>query len=1116
MKKFLLLSLSALLCCVYSFAQVSKPTPIQPRSLDEINRTGVPFLNDTHKMRGIHSPIAFARNNVKLNGKKGVSSKVTVVSDTPAGTAKTFTRSGESFYSFWGYLFNAVQDGTIINTVYAEDGKTVWFQDIVSQCAMGTWVSGTISDDGKTVTVPLGQCLYYYDSYGYGYELGWVKYVDGVSMDTDQSKTEAKFTVGDDGTLTLQDSYSDSGTGEYVGLAAVWSDDKSWSGNMDYSTVYTPFEMPDMVTPPADAEVKLYSMTYGEDDARTGRLVNVVIDGNDVYVQNLNDNLPDPWIKGTISGSTVTFPTNQFMGMYGNYLIYLVNADTQTGELLGDLVFNYDATTQSFNFDGAMFLNVGTASVYYLQYYVKPVFQPFVEVATTPADPSVTAFEEKNRIDGYNYGTFSIPLMDVDGNFIDPAKLYYKIYIDDDQQVFTFSPDEYPYVTEEMTEVPYNYTDGYDINTGATQIYFYETGFHKIGIQSIYFGQGERRESNIGWYTIQDDGSSSAAETKQYFGNYKGDEATMGNVGTKKAETYDVAMYVKDAALEGVQITGLRIPVSTTATSIKSYKGWLSRELSLQTVDGVSQAAPDIVSAEATPDGDWVDITFDKPYTMGLDGIYAGYTFTVDDATGEGDQYPVMLTTEYNENGYWLHTSRTYRSWTNRSDVYSASSAVVLKLTGDAVKLNAAAFQQKDVIYAIADSTINVDLTVVNHGSATVKSIDYSYEFNGQKRNRRVSLGAGIDGQYFGQTKTITVSLPAVSETGTYPVTFTINKVSSSENQDATPSMSTNVQVNTFLPEHRSFMEEYTGTWCGWCTRGLVALETMNELYPNDFVAVAYHNSDPMEIMTADQFPSSVAGFPDAYLDRAVEVDPFYGTGSESLGIQTDWLARCSTIAPADIWVEGVWTDANKTAVNVTATTRFLDNYNEDRYRIEYILVADGLTGGSDSQWNQSNYYANYASYYGDDPYLGTICNQPSTITGYKFNDVAVKISGNSGVAGSVPTEITAGTYYQNTYKFDLASVVNTSGTSLVQDKANLRVVAILIDTTTGEVVNCNKGTIGTEPTGISLTEQQDAVQTSWYDLQGRRLQSQPKHGLAIKSMRMADGTTINQKVVRK
>lgn len=50
----------------------------------------------------------------------------------------------------------------------------------------------------------------------------------------------------------------------------------------------------------------------------------------------------------------------------------------------------------------------------------------------------------------------------------------------------------------------------------------------------------------------------------------------------------------------------------------------------------------------------------------------------------------------------------------------------------------------------------------------------------------------------------------------------------------------------SFIPIHNMVIEEYTGTWCGWCPRGIVYLDEFSAAYPNDVIIISVHNSDPM------------------------------------------------------------------------------------------------------------------------------------------------------------------------------------------------------------------------------------------------------------------------------
>ena len=120
-----------------------------------------------------------------------------------------------------------------------------------------------------------------------------------------------------------------------------------------------------------------------------------------------------------------------------------------------------------------------------------------------------------------------LPLKDTEGNFIDPAKVSYQLYIDDDEP-FILYPDEYKGLTEPLSEVPYffpadkleAYSRSYIYERGYA-IYIFQTGFDRIGVQTIYRGGEEEHRSEIGYYDIVPVGvsgiSSDAGASVQHF-----------------------------------------------------------------------------------------------------------------------------------------------------------------------------------------------------------------------------------------------------------------------------------------------------------------------------------------------------------------------------------------------------------------------------------------------------------------------------------------------------------------------------------------------------------------------------------------------------------------------
>ena len=129
------------------------------------------------------------------------------------------------------------------------------------------------------------------------------------------------------------------------------------------------------------------------------------------------------------------------------------------------------------------------------------------EVAATPATP---AFDGLLLI-GTQYPKLylDIPTVDVDEYPLNKDKLYYTVWYElagGKAQQFTVSADAYESLEEDMVEVPYTYSDGWDIYEGGSPIYLNPadidyTAWKRIGVQSIYYGADERRESEITWIT---------------------------------------------------------------------------------------------------------------------------------------------------------------------------------------------------------------------------------------------------------------------------------------------------------------------------------------------------------------------------------------------------------------------------------------------------------------------------------------------------------------------------------------------------------------------------------------------------------------------------------------
>ncbi len=574
--------------------------------------------------------------------------------------------------------------------------------------------------------------------------------------------------------------------------------------------------------------------------------------------------------------------------------------------------------------------------------------------------------------------------------------------------------------------------------------------------------------------------------------------------GTGRTETYDVAMMLADKAIKGTTIRAFRIPLKQT-DNLSGLKVWISKKLTLQTVDGKNVNTPDILSQTAPIAKDTVDVVLDTPYTIDSDTLYVGFSFNVD-KVDDNSKRPLTLTTEMHDGGFWIHTSQTYRKWMD----YSAKGSTVMQVMLAGLPQAAASATSTERPYSLTNEQTPVTLTLCNHGYTGIQSFDYTYETGTLTGQGHQDLDEPVAAVY-NASKEVSLLLPAQAAKGVYPVKITISQINGTDNADPEKDITTEADIYNQLPKHRAVLEEYTGTWCGNCPRGFVGMEVMKRLYPDDFVGISYHNNDPMEIMTASQFPSDTQkGLPDSWLDRTYETDAYYGPDRQGFGIDKTWMSVCNLLAKADIDVKGQLAN-NNTQVDMEANVTFPLNAHDIHYRVEFVLLADSLHGDT-AKWQQTNYFANryaggpetfpepeFAKFYDGDDY----------VNGLYYNDVAIATTRLEGKDVSLPTTLTADEPFTAKASFNLGLIRNTNGYPLVQDVRQLHAVALLVDEN-GQVVNAAKAAVAYDPNITSIhtpsTDTRQHRQAEIFDLSGRHItQIQP----GVNLVKTAEGKVL-------
>ncbi len=238
-------------------------------------------------------------------------------------------------------------------------------------------------------------------------------------------------------------------------------------------------------------------------------------DGTQVYIQGLCPELPEAWVMGTLDAdNTVTIPYSTFFGTHEyidyeayqyvdvNLFLTSITFDEEENLLLDDVRFVYDPEANTLTSEQDIFVNADRREINYWHWYQGMVLRLMPDVAATPADPEII---EVATVDvKYPVVKFNIPLADVDGNPILASKTSYKVYVKkyNTEELLTLYPEEYTLLEESMDEIPYTFSDNYDIYNN--KLYFNQSAaeigcWEKVGIQTIYRGGDELHESNIVW-----------------------------------------------------------------------------------------------------------------------------------------------------------------------------------------------------------------------------------------------------------------------------------------------------------------------------------------------------------------------------------------------------------------------------------------------------------------------------------------------------------------------------------------------------------------------------------------------------------------------------------------
>ncbi len=498
-------------------------------------------------------------------------------------------------------------------------------------------------------------------------------------------------------------------------------------------------------------------------------------------------------------------------------------------------------------------------------------------------------------------------------------------------------------------------------------------------------------------------------------------EGYAGGVGAGRACTIEGAIEVpvkKAEMFKGNSVTRVRVGVGTPVIGAnRTIVIFLTKELGGEPFYTKSH--------KFMTGGRYLSFTLDTPYEITGEKFYIGYAIESDakdspigvDGYTPSDEYPSHLAID-GEWGYAYQWGLNYNL------------CIEAVVEGENLPKYDATID-----YAVYESFVKtgesftIESSFTNVGAAAIKTLEVKYEMGTQEP---IVKSYDYTGVAYGKTGTFTLETSVAEEALGLPLKVTITKVNGNDDLDMTYNTYESVlHIVDGRYDRNVVVEEGTGTWCGYCPRGMVGMEYMKETYYDTFIPIAVHVGDEMQVNDyVMYYPAS--GYPTSNINRY-----YYGVDPN-----IDYLEQCynderKRQAIGQIDITDVKIADNK--ATITTTTKFACGSNNAQFNIAYVLTEDGV-----GPYLQANYFS------GGSPMGGWEKLGQTVET--KFNDVARHIDGYYGVPGTVPTTVVKDQANTYTYTMDIRNVTDVN---------NMTIAVLLLDNNVGDIVNAAKWKYG-------------------------------------------------------
>lgn len=533
-----------------------------------------------------------------------------------------------------------------------------------------------------------------------------------------------------------------------------------------------------------------------------------------------------------------------------------------------------------------------------------------------------------------------------------------------------------------------------------------------------------------------------------YFGNADFDNSSALKMNGLKARqiVYQAVKFKKadQAKFQGCRIAGLRVQMGSSATNqnqVTKISGFVTDELN--SLPEFKQA----FTVSATAFGIH-DLRFTNPYEFdGEKDLYFGYSF--------------ILPADPN-NCYWIvcdqnlrTTAENYMCVTNAAkDVptdwgnYSSQCGnlcISLIIEGDNLPTDLASIKNVGVDpFYTQGVKMNYYMTIANKGANVINNVEVETTLSdGTVYKKTVTLDTPVEVGGEGEVHVTNVPNNGL---GMIELSSKITKVNGTPLEECEPASAVYATYSEGYPRNL-VTEEATATGCQYCPAGIVMMEYLKKTYPDRWIRIAVHcnaYNDPIPCNSYKNWVSDyIPGFPTAVINRVLQQGFTNSAAYNNKYCDTvyDYFTGYPAYTKVDLAAE---CNESNSSVNVTASTEFaFDIDAKYPHKLSFVVVEDGV--GPHSQTNgYSGTSAEMDGWQNKGQFVSTI-----------YDDVARIIVNYPGIANSIPADIKEKTPYTYSTSIPISNVENKT----------FRVVALVTNATTGEIVNASEVTVA--KTGI-------------------------------------------------